>query len=252
MIATVRTTLKDVETKADGSFGVTMYDASELDRDGETIDLTNTRAREPVSLQIDHDRSILKTVGRVTNIRTIGQKLRGLLEFAPEGVSAIADQVRRQVESGITRKVSIGFLGSRTRNADNVVVWRDIEVLELSFVSVPSSAGARVDERALNDWLHKQDEEETFLVDLAEVRRICREMVGDHMRGLREPILAGVRAGLLEDYIAKQEQTFHIDMDEIRHLCKQQVLNFVHSAQFRQPIYAAVESALNRVRGRLD
>lgn len=134
------------------AFEVTLYDASEPDRDGETIDVSTVRARGPIPLQIDHDRSVLATVGTVTGIRAEGKLVRGLLTFAPEGVSEIADQVFRQVAAGVTMAVSISFLGKETRR-EGRTCWTDVEVIELSFVAVGSSPGARVDRKALEQWL---------------------------------------------------------------------------------------------------
>ena len=92
--------LTDVEPQGARTYGVTLYDATVLDRDGESVDVSKARAQEPLTLQIDHDRSVLRTVGLVRGIHAVGAKLRGTLTFAPEGVSAIADQVARQVQTG--------------------------------------------------------------------------------------------------------------------------------------------------------
>jgi hypothetical protein len=135
------------------SFKVTLYDATELDRDGETIHLATVRVREPVTLQVDHDKSVLKTVGWVNGIHVDGMRLRGTLTFAPEGVSEVADQVYRQVDAGVTRTVSVGFLGTAKRAPEGHTQWTNVEVVELSFVSIPSSPGARVDQKALERWL---------------------------------------------------------------------------------------------------
>lgn len=141
------------------AFNVTLYDASEPDRDGETIDVRTVKGREPLTLQADHDHSVLMTVGLVRGIHAEGLRLRGTLTFAPPGVSEVADQVFRQVEAGITQTVSIGFMGVAARDANGRTRWENCELLELSFVSVPSSRGARVDAKAMTRWLGNGDDD---------------------------------------------------------------------------------------------
>src|SRR5690349_20226379 len=104
-------TLREVTARDDRSFGAVLYDAAELDRDGESLAVGDVRVRGPIPLQLDHDRSVLKTVGQIRDVHAVGKKLRGVLAFAPPGVSELADQVLRQVQAGITTTVSIGFMG---------------------------------------------------------------------------------------------------------------------------------------------
>lgn len=161
MLVSKTATLTQVRALGDRQFNAVLYDASEgLDRDGESVDVTSVTAREPVILQADHSRSVLMSLGLVTGIHARGQKLRGRIEFAPEGVSETADQVYRQVAAGVTSSVSIGFLGTPTRSSGGHTTWKDVELIELSFVSVPSSPGAMVDRKALNAWLGRGPAEE--------------------------------------------------------------------------------------------
>lgn len=146
----------------DRIYKLTLYDASEPDRDGETMDLLTVTAREPVTLQVDHNRSVLMTVGKVTDIHVEGQRLRGTVTFAPEGVSEVADQIARQVAAGITPSVSVGFIAQDFDHTTSM--YRGVEIIELSFVAVPSSPGARVDGKALTTWLGRADADDRIIV----------------------------------------------------------------------------------------
>lgn len=79
--------------------------------------------------------------------------LRITLDFAPEGASARADEVRNLVKSGIIRNMSIGFEPIEMQPLDpnkprgGQRITRS-ELLEVSFVSVPADTGAIVTARA--------------------------------------------------------------------------------------------------------
>src|SRR5262245_14356004 len=48
-------------------------------------------------------------IGTWRNLRVEGNELRGHLQLAPEGTSARIDEIRKLVEAGILRAVSVGF-----------------------------------------------------------------------------------------------------------------------------------------------
>ncbi len=253
---TKQVTLTGVEQRHDTRvFGVTLYDATELDRDGETIDVASVTAREPLTLQIDHDRSVLKTVGRVTGIHADGLRLRGTLSFAPAGVSEIADQVHRQVRAGVTSTVSDGFLGNPVRTADGPVVWKGVEVIELSFVSVPSSPGARVDAKALGEWLG-QEPDDGIALELddddgpgLEVTDECAREVRQFLASCRRrTATAAERAGLVGEPVAHHRgSVYDINPREVA-----AVLADVLRSGVRDVARAAVAEELRRLRGRVD
>ena len=90
-------------------------------------------------------------IGRWENVRLDGDKVVGRLVLAAEGTSARIDELRKLVEQGILRAVSVGF---------SVLEWGqpgkstfDIEKQELhevSLVSVGSNTNALAAARALN------------------------------------------------------------------------------------------------------
>jgi hypothetical protein len=227
-------------------FTVTLYDASEPDRDGETIDLGAVFAREPITLQADHDRSVLRTLGLVSRIHVEGQRLRGVITFASEGVSEVADQVRRQVADGITLTVSIGFIGEATRAPEGYTRWTNVEILELSFVSIPSSPGARVDRKALQSWLGSRpslprdnepvldllDDDEAVLeiIDYAPPTRSHRSLGGDP----------------LNDPFAHRDR-FDVDPALLRSAVAESIVEHLRDA-----VKDAVRAAINRRTGRVD
>lgn len=95
-------------------------------------------------------------VGTNSEITVDGTGIEALCTFAPDGISATADKVRGLVKAGIVRAVSIGFLihagdpidPARPRAGLRATEW---ELLECSFVTVPSDTGALVTERAMAD-----------------------------------------------------------------------------------------------------
>ena len=48
-------------------------------------------------------------IGKWSNLRVESKQLRGSLEIAPEGTSERIDEIRRLIEAGILRAVSVGF-----------------------------------------------------------------------------------------------------------------------------------------------
>jgi HK97 family phage prohead protease len=92
-------------------------------------------------------------VGRASDFRVEGGKIACRVTFAPLGISAEADKIRGLVKSGIISGVSVGFDPleatpldpSKPRAGQRVTSW---ELLECSFVSVPSDTGAIVTARA--------------------------------------------------------------------------------------------------------
>ncbi|HRP26036.1 phage major capsid protein, partial [Thauera sp.] len=86
-------------------------------------------------------------IGRWKNVRVDGRKLVGQLEFATEGTSLRIDELRRLVEQGILRAVSVGFRPIDDEPMDEKDPWggrryTKQELLECSLVSVPANPSA--------------------------------------------------------------------------------------------------------------
>jgi len=86
-------------------------------------------------------------IGTWKNVRVEGGKLLGKLEFAAEGTSARIDELRRLVEQGVLRAVSVGFrpLEDEPMDEKNPYAGRRYtrqELVECSVVSVPANPAA--------------------------------------------------------------------------------------------------------------
>lgn len=139
-------TLADDEVEVVMSTGTIARDGHVLVPQGAALD--NYRANPVVLWQ--HD--AMMPVARSSDIRVAGNSITAKVTFAPQGVSAKADEVRGLVKSGIINAVSVGFDPidgtpldpKRPRGGQRFTTW---ELLELSFVSVPADTGAVVTAR---------------------------------------------------------------------------------------------------------
>jgi HK97 family phage prohead protease len=142
-----------INTLGEDEVEVVMSTAS-LARDGHILIpqgciLENYRAN-PIALW-SHDPDL--PVGNAENIAVEADQITARVRFAPLGISVKADEVRGLVKAGVIRAVSIGFDPiegepldpKKPRGGQRVSAW---ELLELSFVSVPSDVGAVVTQRA--------------------------------------------------------------------------------------------------------
>lgn len=169
------TTLHRVAVTDGDGLDFVLSDGS-LDRHGTRInpkgwDLSNFKSN-PIAL-FGHSGGF--PIGRWENVRSEGEKLVGKLVLAAEGTSARIDELRRLVEQGILRAVSVGF---------SVLEWGqpgkseyDIEKQELhevSLVSVGSNTNALAKARSL------EISESTLRMVFGEHANEGRSSVRDH------------------------------------------------------------------------
>lgn len=144
----------EVRVLGDDEVEITMT-TDGLARDGHILEprgcvLTNYR-KNPIQLW-QHNPEY--PVGTNENIVVYDDKITATCRFAPLGISAKADEIRGLVKANVIRTVSVTFDGidgtplnpNKPRGGQRFTKW---ELLECSFVSVPSDTDAAVTARAL-------------------------------------------------------------------------------------------------------
>jgi HK97 family phage prohead protease len=109
-------------------------------------------AKNPIALFNHHPDFI---VGRWRNLRVEGNALRGHLELAPKGTSARINEIRKLVEAGILKAVSVGFrpLDYAPINPKEIfggARFTKQELVETSLVAVPANPNALAVAKSLN------------------------------------------------------------------------------------------------------
>ena len=123
-----------------------------VDRAGEVVEQQGVTYAKSLPVLWSHDPGI--PVGRAYPGRDANGNLIAEVEFAPDGVSAKADEICGLVKAGVIDTVSIGFDPldiapmdpSKPRGPQR---YKASEWLELSFVSVPANRDAQVTERSM-------------------------------------------------------------------------------------------------------
>jgi len=104
-------------------------------------DLRNFK-RNPIAL-FNHNSNF--PIGKWADLRIENKQLRGTLEAAPEGTSERIDEIRRLMQAGILRAVSVGFKPKKFKDregSDWGTVFEEQELIETSLVSVPANPNA--------------------------------------------------------------------------------------------------------------
>jgi len=108
--------------------------------------------RNPVAL-FNHTPSFV--IGKWSNLKVINKELRGHLELAPAGTSERIDEIRKLVDAGILRAVSVGFRSIESKPIKSDDPWGGQtfvkhELVETSLVSVPANPNALAVAKQLN------------------------------------------------------------------------------------------------------
>ena len=104
-------------------------------------DLTNFK-RNPVAL-FGHNSNF--PIGKWANVRIENKQLRGHLELAPEGTSDRIDEIRRLIDAGILKAVSVGFRPIEVKDREGTdwgYIYLKSELVETSVVAVPANPNA--------------------------------------------------------------------------------------------------------------
>lgn len=130
--------------KRNSFFGIGEDFIEELEIKPSAIRLDRFKNGAPVLK--DHNNSVESIIGVVERAQVKKDDFSGTIRFSerPE-----AEQIFRDVQSGVIRNVSIGYVVHRMKEmpeADGLKVFRavDFEPMEVSLVAVPADSGARV------------------------------------------------------------------------------------------------------------
>lgn len=122
---------------------------SGVDRDGEILDIETARFRSEVPLIWQHQQT-MPAIGRAQLFKDGNTAIRFIATFArldePGLLKDRLDMAWQSVKSGLVKFVSIGAVGGRRfvrKNAPPLLV--DMEVVELSTVTIPANADASID-----------------------------------------------------------------------------------------------------------
>jgi HK97 family phage prohead protease len=109
-------------------------------------------------------------IGTWEDVRVENGKLVGVPNFEPEEINPKAEKIKRKVEHGTFRSVSVGFIpreahwGDKKRNEDPEILYFDrMDLLEVSIVGIPSNPDAvkRSYEELVRDFPKPEQVEET-------------------------------------------------------------------------------------------
>ncbi len=118
------------------------------DRHGDVISSDGweleTFRSNPIAL-FGHDSDF--PIGTWRDVRVVGNRLLGRLEMAASGTSSRIDELRRLVEQGVLRAVSVGFIPRQAqplnpKDPAGGIKFEQSELLEVSLVSVPANPAA--------------------------------------------------------------------------------------------------------------
>lgn len=119
-----------------------------MDRHGEILDIATARFRPEVPLIWQHQQS-MPAIGHAQLFKD-GNAIRFVAQFAkltePGLLKERADLAWQSVKSGLVRFVSVGAMGGRRFvRKDGPPLLVDMEVVELSPVTIPANAEATID-----------------------------------------------------------------------------------------------------------
>jgi HK97 family phage prohead protease len=106
--------------------------------------------KNPIAL-FNHNSSF--PIGKWKGLKVEDDALRGHLELAPAGTSERIDEIRKLVEAGILRAVSVGFLPVESRARSKTEpgeLYVKQELIETSLVSIPANPNAIAVAKSLN------------------------------------------------------------------------------------------------------
>ena len=151
------TTTGDAVATSDSRTFTFVFSDETVDRYGDIIlahgwDLKNFNAN-PIALFCHDASSVDNIMGRAKNVRVEGSRLVGDIEFAGADANPKAEVVRRLVEGGFLKTVSVGFAPiewaqAKDKSRPGGVDFTKSELLEISIVPIPANPNALVQAKA--------------------------------------------------------------------------------------------------------
>jgi HK97 family phage prohead protease len=125
-----------------------------IDRAGDIVvpsGIQLDRYRKNPVILFQHDPE--KPIAKARSVGVVGNRLEATIEFPPDGVSALSDEVRRLIKAGVLNAWSIGFMPIASEPIDSrepygAQKFTQIELMEISAVSVPANQDALTIERS--------------------------------------------------------------------------------------------------------
>lgn len=187
----VRRVEADIQVRGEGTETEFVISTSKVDRHGTVIsgtgwDLSNFRANPIMAFQHNTSSTDPDDIIGTWDIRVEGGQLIGKPIYEPEELNPKADKIRRKVEHGTLRAVSVGFIprewhwGDEKKGESRDVLYLDKnELLEVSIVAVPSNPDAlkRSFEDLKNDIPKPvEQEEKRNSLDVLKARLIVNQL----------------------------------------------------------------------------
>lgn len=159
-------------------------------------------------------------VGNWKNVRTVGDKLIGTLSFAEEGTHPVIDSLRKLIEQGLLRAVSVGFnplkLGEAGKSQYD---FEEQELFECSLCAIPSNPNALAKARALNI------SDETLILAFGEQAVTRRDLVTTGEHAVRTPAKAPLKMKTLAQRIEETQANLTARRDRLVALNQEDTLD---------------------------
>ncbi len=123
--------------------------------------------KNPVALFAHDSSSLYSVIGKAVNVATVGNQLRGEIDFATADINPCADTAYKMVKAGLLSAVSVGFLPtdyafSVDKDRTGGIDFKRQQLLEISLCAIPANPNALVTARSmgidtspLTDWAQK-------------------------------------------------------------------------------------------------
>ena len=222
-----------------------------VDRYGDVVDANGWQLdwfrKNPIAL-FGHNHDF--PIGRWEDVRVEGDRLVAKLKLAAEGTSARIDEIRRLIEQGILKAVSVGFKAVESEPMGRGIRFIRQELLECSVVGVPANPAAL----AVAKSLHVSPE--TMAMAFGE-QAVTRRSASDRQDGVnaapRNAITKGNKMASLNERIQaaqddlvreKDALTAHLTEDDADPIVTEELSSRIEAKQKNVDALKRAEQAL--------